>query len=131
MNVATRRGFIKSAPLAALAATATPALAYQAPITETPEPDPIRRWLDQWTELKTRWADEGHDAEGEQTSHGERLWNEADILEGKITSTKARTKDGALAQLEFVLIDGADTDFQLGHREALELVAVALKGGLV
>lgn len=52
MNVATRRGFIKSAPLAALAATATPALAFQAPITETPEPQQPEWWRKLVTELQ-------------------------------------------------------------------------------
>lgn len=44
MNIHTRRDLFKFAPAAALAATATPALAYQAPVTETPDmPDWWRR----------------------------------------------------------------------------------------
>ncbi|MCA0961149.1 hypothetical protein [Salipiger bermudensis] len=130
MNMLDRRGFFKSAS-AALAATATPALAYQMPITETPHPDPIRDWLNQWSELKSRWMDEGHDATGEETEHGQILWNEADALERKITSTEARSADGALAQLEWMLADSTGADFQYGHREALELAVEALKGRLV
>ncbi len=130
MKMTSRRGFIKSAPIAALLA-ATPAAAFQAPITETPEPDPIRKWLDQWSELKSRWMDEGHDEDDEETEHGQNLWNEADTLELKIATTQASTKDGAIAQLEWLLRDSTDADFQYGHREALKLAVEALKGGLV
>lgn len=46
MNIHTRRDLFKLAPAAALAATATPALAYQAPVTEAPDmPDWWRKKL--------------------------------------------------------------------------------------
>lgn len=38
VNILNRRGFIKSAPIAAAAAAATPVLAFHVPPTETPEP---------------------------------------------------------------------------------------------
>ncbi|BBU58499.1 hypothetical protein KU6B_47640 [Mameliella alba] len=52
MNMTSRRGFFKSASTVALAATATPALAYQAPITETPEPDLPEWWKKLIAELQ-------------------------------------------------------------------------------
>ncbi|MBN8189547.1 hypothetical protein JF540_22945 [Salipiger thiooxidans] len=132
MNMLDRRAFFKSAPVAALAATATPALAFQAPVTETPEPDPIRRWLEQWKAHRAEWETNGHDETGEETAYGAAAWDEASKLGDKIAGTKAITQDGALAQVEFILLDSEPSDFNVtGHREALKLVAAALKGGLV
>lgn len=103
MNVATRRGFIKSASTAALAATATPALAFKGPITETPEPDPIRKWLDQWREAQAAWA-----AAPEDTEESARLWSEHERLEDLICNTEAKSASGLAAQLEFLVEESAD-----------------------
>ncbi|MGK7661951.1 MULTISPECIES: hypothetical protein [unclassified Marinovum] len=126
MTKIDRRAMLAAIP----AATATPALAFQGPITETPEPDPIRKWLDQWKVLRAEWEANGHDEMGEETSYGKDLWSRADALEEKMSTTTARTADGALAQLEWMLIDSTHADFQVGHREALELAAAALRGGV-
>ena len=128
MTVHTRRGFFKSvSATAATAALPATALAYQGPVTETPEPDPIRRWLDQWKVARAKYECAAEDSQEEQD-----LFQEFHRLESLIAETPARTKDGAQAQLEWILADTNPECFPCPqHREALEAAANALMGGSV
>ncbi|MCT4369112.1 hypothetical protein CLG85_001640 [Yangia mangrovi] len=125
MKVLNRRGFIKSAPITALLA-ATPAVAFQAPITETPDPDPIPDWLNQWKAARAQW-----DEAPEGSADDKALWTKAEDLAQRIQEATPRTHDGAVAQLEWVIADSTEADFQYGHREVLETAVASLRGGLV
>lgn len=92
--------------------------------------DPIPDWFAEWTRLRGEWTDKGHDENGDETAYGEGLWVQTDALEVKMSTTKAITLEGAQAQLEWMLADSADADFQRGHREALVLALDAMKGGV-
>lgn len=90
--------------------------------------DPIPGWFAEWTRLRAEWTENGHDENGDETAYGERLWEQTDALELKMSTTKATTTEGARAQLEWMLADSSDMDFQRGHREALELALDAMRG---
>lgn len=90
--------------------------------------DPIPGWFAEWTRLRAEWTVNGHDAAGDETIYGEHLWKQTDALELKMSTTKATTTEGARAQLEWMLADSCDMDFQRGHREALELALDAMRG---
>lgn len=92
--------------------------------------DPHQGWLDTWRRLRAAWTAEGHDEQSEETPHGEELWGEIDVYENRLSATAATTIAGALAQLDWVLSDSLDTDFQRGHREALELVASTMRANI-
>lgn len=115
-----RRTLLKSAPAAAVATI--PVLAAAAPT------DPHRQWFYEWKRLRAVWSTEGHDADGEESPLGKALWDEAEAIERLLANTPAKTLDGALVQIEWMLADSVDTDFQYGHREALESSLGALKG---
>lgn len=148
MKVLNRRGFIKSAPIAAAAAVLpTAAMAFRGPINPAPEApaapsempewwkrltaqaeqaDPHRGWFENWKRLRAEWM-----ASEEGSAEAEALWAQTDDLERRLSATPAQTAQGACAQIEWMLADSTDSDFQYGHREALELAMGALKGGLV
>lgn len=92
--------------------------------------DPIPGWFAEWRRLRAEWIENGHDEKGDESAYGEQLWAQTNALEIKISTTKATTTEGARAQLEWMLADSCDMDFQCGHREALELALDAMKGGL-
>ncbi|EPX85392.1 hypothetical protein [Salipiger mucosus] len=120
-----RRDFLSSAAVAVTPAAVLPHIEDEAATS-----DPHRQWFEEWRSLRRRWEHESLDEDGEETAHGEALWDAADALEGRIVSTPPRTIDGAAAQIEWMLADSTDTDFQVGHREALELAVSTLKGGV-
>lgn len=118
----TRRSILAAAPALACAPVAGMGM------TPTPQ-DPLPEWFAEWQRIRAEWETAGHDETGEETAYGKDLWAQADALEVKMSTTKAITPEGAQAQLEWMLADSADADFQRGHREALELALAALKGG--
>ncbi|MDK3020760.1 hypothetical protein [Pseudodonghicola flavimaris] len=116
-----RRNFLSAAPAFSFGALMASGATAAVPT------DPLRSWFEDWQTLRAEWNGNGHDEDGEQSAYGEALWSRADGLEEKLATTKATTADGALAQLEWMLADSTDMDFQTGHREALELAHEALK----
>ncbi len=118
----SRRGFIKSAHVAALA-VATPATAERGKFFANSEKeDPIRATLNRWKCVRAQW---GEAPEG--SADDKALWTKAEDLAQRIQEATPRTHDGAVAQLEWLLADSTEADFQYGHREALELAVEALK----
>ena len=99
MNIPTRRDFFKRASLtAAAAALPATAMAFQGPITETPD-DPIPDWFREWKRLRAAWLDETIDQNG--NDRGEHLWDEYQAIGDRIGSTPAKTREGAATQLEW------------------------------
>lgn len=133
MNMLHRRAFFKSASTAALAATATPALAFQVPITETP--DPLPEWFRKWQTLQVRWFDEGHDEDGEQNALGAILEDERDEIEQRIMNARATSIQGAVAQLDLAIHPDSFIGRVIGEdprdRVVFENIRAALVGGLV
>lgn len=127
MNMLHRRAFFKSASTAALAVTATPALAFQMPITETP--DPLPEWFRDWKRGTARW-------EGipEETPEADQLLAENVDLENRICSTQATSREGVIAQLDLVLDGNSWTGglmTEASERVVFENIRAALVGGLV
>lgn len=83
--------------------------------------DPHPDWLELWRFLRDEWR---FSEEGSQQASD--LWESTVAIEKKLSSRAAQTAGGALAQIEWMLADSLDMDFQVGHREALELAAQTL-----
>ncbi len=83
--------------------------------------DPHPEWLKQWRLLRDEWrsSEEG----GQEEAN---LWERTKSIEDSLSSRAAQTASGALAQIEWMLADSLDMDFQVGHREALELAVQTL-----
>ncbi len=125
-NTVSRRSILGAAPAAGLAAF----LIGATPVKAAPAHDPLPGWFAEWKRIRAEWETAGHDETGEETAYGEDLWAQTDMLEVKMSTTMAITPQGAQAQLEWMLADSADADFQRGHREALVLALDAMKGGV-
>jgi hypothetical protein len=100
-----------SAPLAGLAGS----FAQATPV----DPHPV--WLRQWRILRDEWQ---LSEEGSQQASD--LWESTVAIEKRLSSRAAQTTRGALAQIEWMLADSLGMDFQVGHREALELAVQSL-----
>jgi len=111
-----RRSFIVAASAAPIAAI--PALAAQVG-------DQHRTWLEEWREARAAWRNEIEDTPEERD-----YWDKSIRLEDLLYQTPARTTDGALAQLEWVLEDSKDFS-ELEHYQALRLAVETIRGGLV
>ena len=119
----SRRTFMTLVP-APVAIMATPSGAGMMP---TPSDDPIRRWLDQWKVARADLDGTEEDSAAEKACFAEMY-----RLEDLIAETPARTSDGVLAKLEWILADTAPDCFPCPqHREALDVAVTAMKGGMV
>jgi len=87
--------------------------------------DPHSEWFDRWRRLREEWR---LSVEGSQEEAA--LWEHSKSVEESLSSCAAQTTGGALAQIEWMLADSLDMDFQTGHREALELALQSLKSAL-
>lgn len=129
MKLVNRRGFIKSAPIAAIAA-ATQAAAFQAPITEPPDADPIRKWFEQWRAGVAQF-----DLLEEESHEANCLFDANMALEKKICTTKATSRDGLIAQLDLALdprsCPGMTLSADERDMEFFGTIREGLTGGLV
>ncbi|GLO69629.1 hypothetical protein MACH17_11460 [Phaeobacter inhibens] len=78
--------------------------------------DPHLGWLNQWLDLQAAWR-----KSGENTAEEKELWGRAAVIEKDMSSKGAKTLQGALAQIEWILAATEPEDFQPGHRQALSL----------
>lgn len=94
----SRRSIFAAIP--ALALTATAASAYQ---PKPPVHEPIPEWFEEWKTLRAAVDLHGEDFD----THAERLHE----LEYSICTAKPKTREGAIAQLEYAMDDFGDYMF--------------------
>ncbi|KHQ51091.1 twin-arginine translocation signal domain-containing protein [Mameliella alba] len=126
MNMTSRRGFIKSASTAALAATATPALAYQGS-----EPDtPVMRAYRKWRPLRDRMF--SSEVEGLTYEEEDAEWDIVLEAEARVLEAPCQCPQDFIAK---VLAASSFGEFPLGdndQRPVLWAEAEALvEGGLI
>jgi len=123
-----RRTCMMLASTIPFAVTASPGIAASENEGAVINYDPHQAWFEEWKRLRAEWTTDGMDADGEENEHGAALWKAADELERKMSNTMATTREGAAAQIEWMLTDSTDADFQVGHWEALSNALATLRG---
>lgn len=124
----TRRSILRGIPAAAaLSVTASAAVAFQGP--PPAQPDPLPGWFREWREKRAalrQMADP-------DSPEGDVIVNAMDALEDRLIYTKARTHEGAAAQIEFLVENGDAGDAWSDGRDGRMLNGIVemLKGRAV
>lgn len=113
-----RRDFLTAAPAVALT-TAVPVAA----TAQTTDPHP--GWLIEWRAAREAWGESLADA-GDETEASAAIWEQRMKLERAIYSTSAKTREGLIAQLTYVIEDGDCRFIDEGHGPALMNVLQSL-----
>ena len=104
-NVA-RRELLMTLPALALAPVAAAGLAPPAVLSAPAATDPHPAWLAEWRQRKDYWEHADEDTPDEKT-------DAICELGGRIAFTRARTSEGAVAQMEYAIEEF--TDFAFGN----------------
>lgn len=124
MTLLDRRGFLKSAPVTALAVSAAPVGAMTHEADATPG-DSHQLWRTLHDQATTAWL-----ATEEDTPEHEALWDQREKYQDLICQTTARTFEGAALQMEWLIEDAEPYWGCDNHREVAQRILTALREGL-